>query len=310
MIVAYIDAYRDSFGVEPICRVLKEHDYQIAPSTYYAFKLRPPSNRAINDEILLDHIKRVHRDNYSCYGVRKVWYSLLDDDEVLIKPGRDQVARLMRRAGLRGIRRLKRIITTVSDPTAAKSEDLVKREWDQGAPDRVWVADFTEVRSREGVVYVAFVQDAGTRNILGFNVRTSRPAELVETALEQAVSMRSRVRGRHWLADGSLICHSDRGSQYTSIAFGRKLREHRIKGSMGAVGTSADNALMESTIGLYKAELIYRRSWRSRQEIESATAAWVTWFNQKRLHSELGYKSPAQFEREYYQNQALLRQAV
>src|SRR5690625_3282267 len=146
------------------------------------------SNRAINDEILLDHIKRVHRDNYSCYGVRKVWYSLLDDVEVLIKPGRDQVARLMRRAGLRGIRRLKRVITTVSDPEAPKSEDMVKREWDQGAPDRVWVADFTEVRSREGVVYVAFVQDAGTRNILGFNVRTSRPAELVETALEQAVN--------------------------------------------------------------------------------------------------------------------------
>src|SRR5690625_3853980 len=213
IIVAYIDAYKDSCGVAPICSLLKEHDYQIAPSTYYAFNPRPPPNRAIYDELLLDHIKGVHRDNYSCYDVRKVWYSLLDDVEVLIKPGRDQVAMLMRRAGLRGIRRLKRVITTVSDPEAPKSEDMVKREWDQGAPDRVWVADFTEVRSREGVVYVAFVQDAGTRNILGFNVRTSRPAELVETALEQAVNTRSRLHGRHWLSDGNLICHSDQGSQ-------------------------------------------------------------------------------------------------
>src|SRR5690625_1999068 len=200
-------------GVEPICRVLKEHDYKIAPSTYYAFKLRPPSNRVINDEVLLNHIKRVHRQNYSCYGVRKVWYSLLDDEEVLVKPGRDQVARLMRRAGLRGITRLKKVITTVSDPTAPASEDLVQRKWDQGEPDRVWVADFTEVRSREGVVYVAFVQDAGTRHLLGFNVRTSRPSELVETALEQAVNTRKRARGRNWQETGRLICHSDKGSQ-------------------------------------------------------------------------------------------------
>src|SRR5690625_1010562 len=159
------------------------------------------------------------------------------------------------------------------------------------------VRPYTEVRSREGVVYVAFVQDAGTRNILGFNVRTSRPAELVETALEQAVHTRSRLHGRHWLSDSDLICHSDQGSQFTSIPYSRKLREYRIRGSMRAVGTSADNALMESTIGLYKTELIYRRSWRSRQEIETATAAWVTWFNQKRLHSKLGHKSPARFEK-------------
>lgn len=238
-----------------------------------------------------------------------MWHELLDDPLVLFKPGRDQVARLMRRAGLQGISRYQKIITTVSDPAAPKSDDLVNREWDKAAPDLIWVADFTEVRTREGVVYVSFVQDAGSRNILGFNVRTSRPSELVETALEQAVNARERVNGRGCLGV-DLIHHSDRGSQFTSISFSRKLREHGIRSSMGAVGTSADNALMESTIGLFKTELIYRRSWRSRQEVETETTAWVAWFNQKRLHSELGYKSPATFEKEYYQNKALLEQAV
>lgn len=288
---------------------MKEHDYQIAPSTYYAFKLRPPSNRAINDEILLDHIKRIYYLNYGAYGALKMWKALEKDDIVPFSPGRDQVARIMRRAGLRGIRRRKKIITTVSDPDAPKSDDLVKREWDKAAPDRVWLADFTETRTRDGVVYIAFVQDACSRRILGFSVRTSRPSELVEAALEQAVNTRERAGGRGCLGK-ELIHHSDRGTQFTSGPFRKKLAKHGIKSSMGAVGTSADNAMMESSIGLYKTELINRRSWYSRQEVETATAAWVNWFNNQRLHSSIGYCSPVEFEKEYYQNQALPRQAA
>ena len=279
----------------------------IAPSTYYAFKNRPPSARRQSDERLLPVIRKEFYANYECYGIRKIW-QVLKHQECAV--GRDQVARLMRIAGLQGKTRLKRIRTTYPNPGAFRSPDLVQREWNRAAPDRIWVADFTHVATREGTVYVSFLQDGFSRRILGFTVATSKSAELVTRALDQAISVRRRSNPL-FTSDG-LIVHSDAGSQYTSLAFSQKLLENEISGSIGRVGTAYDNALMESTIGLYKTELIHsgRRTWTSQQEVETATTAWVTWFNRQRLHSALDYLSPIQFEESYNQSQLLLRQAA
>lgn len=307
MIVAYIDAFKHQFGVEPICRVLRQHDYQIAPSTYYAFKRRPPSARSLSDERLLVEVRGVFYANYACYGVRKVWQALKHQG---LAVGRDQVARLMRLAGLRGRTRLKRVRTTYTDPAASRAPDLVQRRWDRQAPDRVWVSDFTYVPSREGTVYVSFLQDAFSRRILGFTVATSMGAQLVTKALDQAVSARRRADAR--FTGQGVIVHSDAGSQFTGLAFSQKLLDHGMAGSIGRVGTAHDNALMESTIGLYKSELIRsgRRAWASRQEIETATTAWVAWFNERRLHSKLDYLSPVKFEAAYNQHLDLQKQVA
>lgn len=307
MIVAYIDAYKASFGVEPICRVLKDHDYKIAPSTYYAFKKRPLSARAMSDQRLLVEVRGVFYANYECYGIRKVWQEL---KHRRVAAGRDQVARIMRLAGLRGATRRKRVRTTYPEVGATRAPDLVQRNWSLEAPDTVWVSDFTYVASREGTVYVSFLQDVFSRRILGFTVATSMGAQLVTKALDQAISVRKRSNPS--FTGQGVIVHSDAGSQFTGLAFSQKLLDYGMAGSIGRVGTAYDNALMESTIGLYKSELIRssRRAWASRQEIETATTAWVSWFNKHRLHSKLDYLSPVQFEAAYNQNLGLQQQAA
>ncbi len=287
--------------------MLRAHDYQIAPSTYYAFKTRPPSARRRSDERLLVEIRRVYHGNYACYGVRKVWQALRHER---VSVGRDQVARLMRAAGLRGRTRLKRVRTTHAAPGVIRAPDLVQRRWDRQAPDRVWVSDFTYVPSREGTVYVSFLQDTFSRRILGFTVATSMNARLVTKALDQAISVRRRRDPR--FSGQGLIVHSDAGSQFTSLAFSQKLLDQGMLGSIGRVGTAYDNALMESTIGLYKAELIRStlKAWNSRQEVETATTAWVAWFNNHRLHSKLEYLSPTQYEAAYNRTLDLQKQAA
>ncbi len=307
MITTYISAYKDLFGVEPICRVLQDNDLPIAPSTYYAAKKRPRSARAQSDEPLLEIILRIHRENFGVYGVRKIWHALQHEG---LDVGRYQVARLMRLAGLKGQTRRKKIRTTFQAPGAMRLPDLVQRDWFRDAPDRVWVADFTYVFTREGWVYVSFLQDGFSRRILGFIVSSSKSSELVTRALEQAVNFRRRT-DLSFVADG-VIHHSDAGSRYTSLAFSQKLLDHGVNGSIGRVGTAYNSALMESTIGLFKSELIHARqaSWNSRQGVETATTWWVTWFNRRRLHSSLDYVSPLDFEAVYTQAQVLLRQAA
>jgi putative transposase len=204
VIVAYIDAYKHQFGVEPICRVLTDHDVPIAPSTYYAFKKRSRSARSLADERLLPIVKEVHRDNFSVYGVRKMWHALRRRGETI---GRDQVARLMRAAGLRGVSRRKRARTALSVTPAARALDLVRRDWFREAPDLVWVCDFTHVRTREGWMYVSFLQDGFSRRLLGFAVRSSKGVELVTRTLLQAVNERQRLSAT-FIADG-VIVHSD-----------------------------------------------------------------------------------------------------
>ena len=204
MIVGFIDAYKLEFGVEPICRVLRDHNVPIAPSTYYAFKKRPASARAVSDERLVEVVKDVHRDNFGVYGSRKMWHALKRKGEQI---GRDQVARLMRLAGVRGVSRRKRARPSAPLLPEVRSPDLVRRAWFRDAPDLVWVADFTHVHTREGWMYVSFLQDGFSRRILGFVVAASKTVELVTRTVEQAASVRKRANPA-FAAEG-VIVHSD-----------------------------------------------------------------------------------------------------
>jgi putative transposase len=294
--VNFIDEHRKRFGgVEPICRVLTEHDCKIAPSTYYAFKARPASARAVRDQVLLAEIRRVHVDNLSVYGVRKVWRELHREGHQV---ARCTVARLMGAAGLAGVVRGASTRTTTADARDERATDKVNRDFTADRPNRTWVADFSYVATWAGFVYVAFVVDVYSRAIVGWAASTSKHTPLVLNALDMALWRRERA-GRK--PGKGLIHHSDAGSQYTSFRFTTHLIAAGLDASIGTVGDALDNALMESTIGLYKTELINRRGpWRTLSDVELATAEWVDWYNAKRLHSAIGYVPPTEHESMYY----------
>ncbi|MGC5258908.1 IS3 family transposase [Gordonia sp. DT218] len=298
VIVDYIDAHKDRFGVDPICRVLTEHGMQIAPSTYYARKKAGPISAAMLTEAYDAHavyLEFVHQRGV--YGVRKMWHAMWRAGHTM---GRDQVARLMGICGISGVVRGKhRTVTTRRDDTAPRHPDHVQRQWDSpDRPDQLWVADFTYVWTLAGFVYVAFLVDVYSRRILGWRVMSSKETPLVSSVVEQALFARRRS-DFSFTATG-VVHHSDAGSQYTSIAFSKELREAGIIGSIGTVGDALDNALMESAIGVYKTELIERdRSWSNRAEVERETAAYVHWYNTDRLHSSIGYCSPIEYESRY-----------
>jgi putative transposase len=288
-VTRYIDAYRDRFGVEPICRVL-----QVAPSSYYAARRRPPSARTIRDAELAPKLRQLFDDNYQVYGVRKLWRQLQRQGE---RVGRDQIGRLMRTLGIAGVVRGKPKRTTVADPAAVRAPDLVQRQFTATRPNQLWVSDFTYVATWSGTVYVALVIDVHSRLIVGWRAATSMRTELVLDALEMAVWRRAGV------LDG-LICHSDAGSQYTAVRYTDRLAEIGAAPSIGTVGDSYDNSLAESVIGLFKTELIRRHSpWRTVDEVELATLGWVDWYNTRRLHGELGHIPPAEHEAAYYAQQ-------
>jgi putative transposase len=283
------------FGVEPICRVLTEHGMRIAPSTYYAARSRPPSPRAMRDEWLKAEISRVHRDNFEVYGAEKVWLEL---NRQGVTVARCTVARLMRELGLQGVRRGRKVRTTVPGKDGQRAGDLLNRDFTAAAPDRRWVADFTYVAAWSGIVYVAFVVDIYSRAIVGWSAATHKRAKLVLDALQMALWRRDRAG--HPAGPG-LIHHSDAGSQYTSFRFTAHLIESGIDASIGTVGDAYDNALMESAIGLYKTELIKRKGpWKTLADIELATAEYLDWFNHRRLHSAIGHIPPAEHEANYY----------
>lgn len=300
MIVAYIDDHREEFGVEPICSVLTEHGMPIAPNTYRSYKRIPISAAELEEAYLVDAVITLWRKNNELYGIRKMWWAMRRAGHHV---GRDQVGRLMRIAGVQGVRRgAHRTVTTTRAQNAPRHPDLLKRGWSTPAkPDTWWVADFTYVWTLTGFVYVSFVTDVYSRRILGWRVMGSKETALVYSALTQALATRHR-QDAHFTSTG-LVHHSDAGSQYTSLAFTEALEEAGIAGSIGTVGDALDNALMESTIGLYKTELIEhpRRSctWRNWAEVESATADWVHWYNTERIHSSIGYLSPIEKEMEY-----------
>ena len=286
----YIDAHRDVFGVEPICRTLA-----IAPSTYYAAKVRPPSARTCRDAELKPEISRVHEGNFAVYGVRKVWRQLRRED---CEVGRDRVGRLMAELGLCGATRTKRVRTTTPAPERQRPADLVSRDFSADAPDRLWVADLTYVWTRAGFCYASFIVDAFSRRIVGWRVSSSLRTDLALDALEMAIF----TRGDRTL-DG-LVHHSDRGGQYLAIRYTERLEDAGAVNSVGSKGDSYDNALAETVNGLYKAELIHRRGpWRSIEDVEAATARWVHWWNTGRLHSACGDIPPAEYEAAYWADQ-------
>lgn len=282
----FIDEHRGRFGVERICRVMGTN-----VSTYYAHKSRPPSARTIQDKCLSERIRQVHEANYSVYGIRKVWRHLLREG---IEIGRDHVARLMRAEELRGVRRGRRVRTTIPAKQVTRPADLVQRAFGATRPNELWVADLTYVTTWSGLCYVAFVVDTYSRCFVGWSLATHLRTELPLEALEMAI----------WRRDtdlAGLVHHSDRGTQYTSIRYTDRLIVAEIEPSVGSVGDSYDNALAESQIGLYKTELIGpRRPWRNPEEVEIETLEWIDWFNNRRLHTEIGYVPPAEFEAAYY----------
>ena len=272
------------YGVEPICRVLP-----IAPSTYYAHvaqKLNPElrSNRARQDELLSGEIQRVYDENFRAYGVRKVWRQLHREG---IVTARCTVERLMQALGLQGVVRGKKVRTTIPDEYAEIPLDRVNRNFRADRPNALWVADYTYCSTWQGFVYVAFIVDVFSRRIVGWRASSSQRTDFVLDALEQA------LYARRPFETGALIHHSDRGSQYVSIRYTERLADAGIEPSVGSIGDSYDNALAETINGLYKAEVVYRRSWKSLSELELATLEWVDWFNNRRLLGSIGNIPPA-----------------
>ena len=296
---AFVDEHRENFGVEPICKVL-----QIAPSGYrkHAAQRRDPSRRcrrALRDEGLIPQVERVWQANLRVYGADKVWKQLHREGT---HAARCTVERLMRRLGLHGVRRGRSVRTTVPDAAVPCPLDRVNRQFKADRPNQLWVSDFTYVSTWQGFVYVAFVIDVFARRIVGWRVARSMRTDFVLDALEQALYARRAER------DGALVHHSDRGSQYVSIRYTERLAEAGIEPSVGSKGDSYDNALAETINGLYKAEVIHRRTWKTREAVELATLEWVDWFNHRRLLEPIGYIPPAEAEAHYWQQHT--RQAL
>ncbi len=290
-----VDEHREVHGVEPICRVL-----QIAPSAYrrHAARMRDPSlccARAQRDVQLVPKIERVWNANLQVYGADKVWMQMNREG---VAVARCTVERLMHRLGLRGVKRGKVVRTTIADPKAPCPLDKVNRQFRAERPNQLWVSDFTYVSTWQGWLYVAFVVDVFARRIVGWRVSTSMTTDFVLDALEQALYDRQPER------NSSLIHHSDRGSQYVSIRYSERLAEAGVEPSVGSKGDSYDNALAETINGLYKAEVIHRRTWKTREAVELATLTWVSWFNNHRLMGPLGYIPPAEAEANYYRQLA------
>jgi putative transposase len=273
---------------------------QVAPSTYYDALSRPLSIRAERDAILGPELESLWKKNYSVYGRRKLTKAARRSG---IDAGRDQVARIMRAQGIRGASRAKKRFTTKSDPGHTRAPDLVNRNFTAPRPDALWVADFTYCSTWSGIVYVAFVIDVYSRRLVGWKAARSMTATLVVDALNMAAWTR-----RHTSLDG-LICHTDAGSQYTSIAYTDRIDEVGAAPSIGTVGDSFDNAMAESVMGLFKTELHRNPAaladnggpWKGLDDLEIATCAWVSWFNEERLHGELDDRTPAEVEADYRQ---------
>ena len=295
MIIAYIDAHRDEFGVEPICRVLTEHGCKIAPSTYHASKSRPASARAVRDAAMMQILMVLWVANRKVYGAHKLWKAARRAGHDI---GRDQTARLMRELDIRGVsRRRKKVFTTIADPDAVRAPDLVDRNFTAERPDALWVTDLTYVPTRSGMAYVCFIVDAFSRRIVGWTVASNMKTQMVLDALEMA----RRSRGSKRLV--GLVAHSDAGSQFTSVRFTERLDEIGARPSIGTIADSYDNALAETVNGLYKTECVYgpdATGWDDVDQLELETLSWVHWFNHDRLHSHCHDVPPAEFEAAFY----------
>lgn len=286
-IIPLLDTLSRSHGVGPVC-----HELDIAPSTYYRHQeqRQHPEKRSLRqqrDDQLKVEIQRVYDENYSVYGVRKVWRQLQREG---FSVARCTIARLMKAMGLAGVLRGKKVRTTVGRKTQA-AHDRVNRQFVAARPNQLWVADFTYASTWQGFAYVAFIIDVFAGVIVGWQVSSSMETTFVLDALEQALWARQ---------PSGTIHHSDKGSQYVSLAYTQRLQEAELLASTGSTGDSYDNAMAESINGLYKAEVINRQSWKSRAEVELATLAWVDWYNNRPLLERLGHIPPAEAEQAYY----------
>ena len=282
----FIGMERVRFGVEPICRTLG-----VSASAYYQRATGERSVRRVEDDRLLERIRELHRRNYFAYGSWRMWKALLRAGEQV---GRGRVERLMRSNGLQGAkRRGKPWRTTSSNPDAHRPADLVERDFQATRPDELWFADFTYLRCWEGVVYFAFVIDAYSRAIVGWQFAAHMRTDLVLDALRMALAQRGAG------ADVALVHHSDAGSQYTSSDYTQTLDDHSVQASIGTVGDAYDNATAESFVDSFKTELIRDRVWRTRTQLELAIVEYVAWFNTERLHTSLGGVPPVEFERDH-----------
>jgi putative transposase len=280
----FIDEHRGRFGVEPVCRVLG-----VSASAYYQRAGGQRSSRAIEDERLLGRIRELHASNYYAYGYRRMWKALLRFGEQQVP--RCQVQRLMRAEGIVGAKRRGRPWrTTRPDPEDHRRPDLVQREFTASGPDELWVADLSYLRCWEGVVFFAFVIDAYSRRVVGWQLASHMRTTLVLDALRMALGQRRPG------ADVALIHHSDRGSQYTSVDYTQTLADHAVLASVGSVGDAYDNALAESFVDSFKTELIADRVWRTRSQLELAVVEYIGWFNHTRLHQALDDIPPAEWE--------------
>ena len=293
---AFIDTYRDRFGVEPICTTLG-----VSASAYYQRATGQMSARTLEDEWLTARIVELYEANYCAYGYRRMWKCLLREGELV---GRDHVKRLMRTEGIQGAkRRGKPWRTTVSDPSANRPRDLVERDFTATRPDQLWVADFTYLRCWEGVVFFSFVIDVFSRRIVGWQFASHMRTDLVLDALRMALTRRAPG------ADLQLVHHSDAGSQYTSHDYSQALDDHDVQASIGSVGDAYDNALAESFVDTFKTELIRDRVWQTRSQLELAIVEYVAWFNTTRLHESLGDIPPDEHEARHHDYAAVLSHA-
>lgn len=290
MKVAFVDRHKEEHGVQPICDTLAATSAAIAPSTYYAAKTRPESARAVRDRELTEQITTVHRENYGVYGARKIHAQLQRQG---MSVARCTVERLMRKAGLKGVVRGEVPRTTLPKAETDRPADLVERQFVADAPNQLWVADITYIKTFTGWVYAAFVIDVFSRMVVGWQVSTSLHTDLALEALDMAI-----WRRRHDGADlVGLIHHSDRGVQYRAIRYTERLADTDAVASVGSWGDSYDNALAEAFNSLFKAELIHHHGhWVGIGDVEIAVAEYIDWFNQRRLHGELGHRPPAEVE--------------
>jgi len=283
---AYVEEHRERFGVEPICRVLG-----VSASAYYQRATGARSARQVEDERLLARIREVHEANYCAYGYRRTWKALTRAGE---QAPRCQVQRLMRANGIQGAkRRGKPWRTTTPDPDARRRPDLVNRDFTAQAPNELWVADFSYLRCWEGLVFFSFVIDVYSRKVVGWQFAKHMRTTLVLDALRMALSTRERVE------EVRLIHHSDRGSQYLSGDYTQTLTDHDVLASVGSTGDAYDNSMAESFVDSFKTELIADRVWQTRSKMELAIVEYISWFNDSRLHENLGDRAPREIEELY-----------
>lgn len=295
MKVEFIDRYKDEHGVQPICDALRETAVEIAPSTYYAAKTRPASARAMRDAELTDAITRMYEENYYVYGARKIWKEM---GRAGHEVARCTVERLMKAEGLRGVQRAKSPRTTRPRAETDRPADLVDRKFVAESPNQLWVADITYVRTFSGWVYAAFIIDVYSRMVVGWQVSNNLYTDLALDALNMAIWQ----RGHSGVDLSGLVHHSDRGVQYRALRYTERLAEQGLVASVGSRGDSYDNALAEAFNSLFKAELVCNRHkgpWSGIDDLEIAVAEYIDWFNHRRIHGEIGYVPPAEYEEQH-----------